>query len=334
VISVRLCSLHRQGVLGRCYVSHRSGRGGLVRWSNLVMSFIAAPFCPVVSCAAMSNGENITASQPKELAAGKPPKSPIPSDLLKWLGGHRDGFLVVGAILYGLGYLVRWLFARQYSQGDLPALDFQYIMSGIIPALVLAFTWAAIALFPRWRKRVAGTFSGLSTWVRLPLTLVPLGGALYLLHHFGIEGLGFSGFLLVQLIFLIVSYFLMLTFDEPDAWLQNTIVLMVLVFSFVLYFWLYPSVPRVLGGPKPSHAYVDLVRDEVGADTLAELTLVGKANDVGSEKVVRSKLLDVYFANGDTLWVRAHINSSVNPGPLYELRKETIRAIQWCGDGS
>jgi hypothetical protein len=41
----------------------------------------------------------------------KPPiptdKPSIPTgDWLKWLGERRDGFLIGGAVLYGLGYLV------------------------------------------------------------------------------------------------------------------------------------------------------------------------------------------------------------------------------------
>jgi hypothetical protein len=325
------------GRFGRAFITVQERTGGASCGSGYGV-LIARPFCPVVSCAAMLNQEDIS-TPPPEVNAAEPPKAPNLSDVLKWLGTHRDGFLVGGAILYGFGYMVRWLFTTEYSQGDLPALDFQYMMSGAIPVLVLALTWAAIVLFAQWRMRVAQLFSGVKVWVRLLIVGVPLGGTCFLIDHFGIEGLGFSGFLLVQIIFLVLFYCSMLITDESDTTVRNGIVFMFLVFSFVLYFWMYPSIPRALGGPKPRQAYVDFVRDEVAVRTLEDLIPVEHlaptlASSVGSPRIVRSKLLDVYFSNSDSLWVRPHIDGSINLGPIYELRKETIRAIQWCGKGS
>lgn len=60
-----------------------------------------------------------------------------PSDLLKWFGERRDGLLVVAAAVYGLGYLVWSYNAWRNELGQLPALEFQYIISGVFPALVI-----------------------------------------------------------------------------------------------------------------------------------------------------------------------------------------------------
>jgi hypothetical protein len=69
------------------------------------------------------------------------------SDLLKWLGERRDGFLISGAVLYGLGYLVWSYNAWRNNLGQLPALEFQYVVAGIIPAAIIAIAWAGFAFF-------------------------------------------------------------------------------------------------------------------------------------------------------------------------------------------
>jgi hypothetical protein len=273
---------------------------------------------------------------------------PILSDALKWLGEHRDGFLVGGAILYGLGYLARWLFTSEYMLGDLPALDFQYVISGIIPALLLALVWAAVAFSSRWRTRVDRTLARnrFLKW----LSLVLLIGNVLLILHFGFRGLGTKGILLMMILTFTVLYVLGIG-DDLGAPMKYCVPLLLCLMSLMLYFQLYMYVPFQFGGVKPRRAYVDLVRDEIATSTLKNLTslqdpklstklsrdcdgFVYEDKATGTERVVRSGQLDVYFASGDYLLVRAargeNDNSPINYNPLYELRKDTIRAIRWC----
>ena len=84
--------------------------------------------------------------------------TPIQFDALKWLGERRDGFLVGGAILYGLGYLVWSYNAWRNHLGELPALEFQYLMSGIIPAVILGLAWAGAAFFFKVRDKILKLF--------------------------------------------------------------------------------------------------------------------------------------------------------------------------------
>ena len=70
---------------------------------------------------------------------------------LKWLGEHRDGFLVGGAVIYGLGYLVWSYNAYRNHLGQLPGLEFQYLISGLVPALLLGAGWATASLL--WKLR-------------------------------------------------------------------------------------------------------------------------------------------------------------------------------------
>ena len=80
----------------------------------------------------------------------KPPiptdKPSIPTaDWLKWLGERRDGFLIAGAVLYGLGYVVWSYNAWRNHLGQLPAIEFQYLMSGLIPGAIIGMGLAATA---------------------------------------------------------------------------------------------------------------------------------------------------------------------------------------------
>lgn len=53
------------------------------------------------------------------------------------LGQIRDGILISGAIIYGVGYLFWSVHALQHNLGFLPALDLQYLIAGILPSFIL-----------------------------------------------------------------------------------------------------------------------------------------------------------------------------------------------------
>jgi hypothetical protein len=61
------------------------------------------------------------------------------------VGKLRDGLLVAGGLLYILGYIVWSVNAQINGLGLLPALEFQYLVAGIIPALIIGLA----ALFIR-----------------------------------------------------------------------------------------------------------------------------------------------------------------------------------------
>lgn len=53
------------------------------------------------------------------------------------LAAIRDGALVVGAIIYALGYAVWSLVAARYDLGARPVLDAQYLVAGFPILLAL-----------------------------------------------------------------------------------------------------------------------------------------------------------------------------------------------------
>ena len=296
-----------------------------------------------------------TSGEPTEIDT-----TPIQFDALKWLGQRRDGFLVVGAILYGLGYLVWSYNAWRNHLGQLPALEFQYLMSGIIPAVILGLAWATAAFFVKVRDKIfkllqrykflasltiASSFvitmasvwipyAGSKGWINLrwtdkqiliysfPLTLI----VIYLGVVTTVAQESEQSHFLTRFLLRLYRYLVPISF----CW-----------YSFFLYLSLYPRLPQELGGPQPRCAYVDLVREDTAPSTLSALasSSSGDPATISGNKVIRSNRLDVYFSSSDYLLVRAatpsgeagsDFGASTKDEPLYELRKEVIRAVQWC----
>jgi hypothetical protein len=285
-------------------------------------------------------------------------KPPIPSaDWLKWLGERRDGFLVGGAVLYGLGYLVWSYNAWRNHLGQLPAIEFQYLMSGLIPGAIIGIAWAATTFFWNMHDKAMALLEKhrFLLWI-IPLTICVVQLSIY----FG--GLATDkrwlnlGWTQKQLTYYtgpllaITIYFSVLTDytsrNRPPLsiiywWMSVSRYINAIMFcwfSLVIYFDLYPRLPQELGGPQPRCAYIDLVREDIAPASLSALVLshpVDAATASGS-KVVRSSKLDVYFSSSDYLLVRTAIDAkdgssaSLKNAPLYELRKEVIRVVQWC----
>jgi len=279
--------------------------------------------------------------------------TPLGFDALKWLGARRDGFLVSGAVLYGLGYLVWSYNAWRNHLGELPALEFQYLVSGIIPALILTTAWAGAVFAFKLRDKLLKVFEKYRfvKWLFLGSAIgIPWGLRFvqYLAGKGWIPGpidkkIEFYAIpiLIVAMYFTFVSTATERGHDVrkwSTRMYQYAVPIMFCWYSLVVYLDLYQRLPQELGGPQPRCAYVDLVRDETAPSTLAALAPPGSADSVTTgSKVIRSSRLDVYFSSGDYLLVRAPKPPAASKSgvsdkdePLYELRKEVIRAVQWC----
>jgi len=285
------------------------------------------------------------------LPVGQPPTL---SERLKWLGERRDGFLVGGAVLYGLGYSV-WVYnAWRNNLGQLPALDFQYLIAGAIPAFLILLAWMAIAYFATIQSRVVDYVEHhpLVRWGILALAVVvqvaiSVGG---LVTEKGGRQTGLTKeelFKYTAPLFCAVGYLVLLggatarrgKFDHNSAAMRiyrYGVPLAFCWYSLVIFFDLYPRLPQALGGPEPKCAYADLLRDELSPRSLTALASSnppGAAGAANVPKVVRSRRLRVYFAGHDSLLVRAATAGNAQNGlqtPLYELRSEVIRSVEWC----
>lgn len=258
-------------------------------------------------------------------------------DVLKWLGERRDGLLMGVAGLYGLGYLVWTINAARNGLGQLPALEFQYIAAGVVPALLIALVYAAIAFFHDIQERLIGFFERhrLVGWLGV---LAILG--IVLLSEFAPWDRDMVALYSGPLIFFLAytvqtskyksgrlaafSEFLY-RYATPAAFC---------LYALAAYLSFYQGLPQVLGGPRPHCANVDLVRAEASAETWAALSSeIGhsQSGDVWAG-VVRSKKLHVYFSASDYLLVRVAADDDAKPedAPLYEVPRSAIRTVHWC----
>jgi len=259
------------------------------------------------------------------------------SDFLKRLGERRDGFLVVGAYVYGLGYVVWSYNAWRNQLGQLPALDFQYFMSGLLPAALIAGAVFVAKQFPELQLRIRRTTPVHPLWGKAMWVVWVLIGAYPLLE------------LLARKTGLINNPW---KISSPLQGLLSTVSFLVFMLitnkvlpgiMWPIWRWwtaasAYTNLPQVLGGPAPRCAYLDLVRAEIAPSSLQVLLPSAslEENESDAKKVVRSARLLVYFSSSDYLLVRpageADTENKPKDAPIYELRKEVIRVIEWCAE--
>lgn len=269
----------------------------------------------------------------------------VPVHWLKWLGDHRDGFLLGGAFVYGVGYLVWSYNASQHHLGQLPALEAHYIVAGLVPAAVLVIALLAKKLcfwvcdsVPKQEK--VSTQRKLAAYVCLAVIFIGCAVSFRFCFYSLSAVLG-------GVVASIFGYLGLVLFGgglQPRFSLIRTF--MVYAFAICalpLYLSLYPKLPQSLGGPRPRQAYVDLVISQIAPASIEALVGpdygVKTAGDALSYKtggsadgVVQSKRLNVYFSNSDYMLVRVATEIKPHEGTLFELRKEVIRAVQWCSD--
>ena len=235
--------------------------------------------------------------------------------------------------LYVLGLVVWSLNAARSEIGLGVAADLQYLVAGLVPALVLAL---ALAVLVAWLKVPAWSRDRLHSWrPRLADAIWRTG---VLVGSAGIVGyllLGISGVLgrfvllegLLLAAFVIGLVLVGLTREEAN-WLFRVIwyvyapfgIVVLTAAAFLFYAdALYPRLPQSLGGGKPRCAQLDLERASLSAQTLADLAPRRQG------PIVRTARLDIVFAQGDTLFVR-------RPGDdrVLELRGGAVRAVVGC----
>ncbi len=279
------------------------------------------------------------------------------TDWLSWLATRRDGFLLGGAVLYGLGYLVWSYNAWRNHLGQLPALEFQYFMSGIIPAIIIGLAWTATRFFTQMRHRMLSFFEKHPSLRWISPGIILLFQGIFALGLLGTEkhwiNLGWTKDQLSKYtapVLFAVLYFAVLTnytsrrkpsrglVDKSLSLQKYYIAAAFCWYSLVVYFDLYPHLPQALGGPEPRCAFIDLVREDIGRSTLTALVPSQTSDSATTTppKIVRSRQLNVYFSSNDYLLVRTaadtkdDTSSALKNTPLYELRKEVIRVVQWC----
>jgi len=216
----------------------------------------------------------------------------------KWLtrlGALRDGILVVGGILYVFGYLV-WSFnAWKNNLGLLPAVESQYFIAGLTPAVITCIGYFGVKfIFSSLNKlRARFRISEESTLSQILLMLfggmaLTIYGILRAVDWLIIAG-GRMGEIIDIVIILTLIYLITLPLPTNDWYRKYISNLAIPAYVFGLCFVAllafldaYPNLPQALGGMRPRCVYLDVASKELSPETLSALT-VSKAPSRQSE---------------------------------------------------
>lgn len=283
--------------------------------------------------------------------------------LLGWIGDRlsplaklRDGLLVTAVIVYILGYLVWSLNAWVNNLGLLPALDFQYFVAGIFPALLIWLVYIGVGNGRRLSKNFTKWFDpdakGKVRYLRRFMRLInhlfwwTLGVKIILqqIEEIGIANVDiFSGiqvdisirtilFIAVFVLVMLPFYFVtgLTKFSHLESLLYCYVVLIgAFVVGLGFYtFAIYPQLPQALGGLRPRCVYLDVKKGEMSNGTLKDIFPVDAIKS--SSEVVRSVKVDIFFSGGEFIRVRPHVeNQGVTPR-VYKIRKDIVQTVVSC----
>lgn len=259
--------------------------------------------------------------------------------MLERIGKLRDGILVIASIVYLLGYIV-WSFnARKNNLGLLPVVEFQYFAAGSVPALIGYSVYIAIINFKRFRgKFIDWCVTEKNGWKLFLYTTFTV----FCLHLIAItiKALQYKNLTVASvciLVSVIIIIFLILATLGARLSLQwytsflayfNFIFLPTMGLLTYIY-WVYPKLPQEFAGPHARCAYLDVVREQMSDETRTAII----SPDANNSKalVVRSKEVDVFFIGKEFILVRPPMEKQEVKPTMYEIRKDVLKAITWCG---
>lgn len=260
----------------------------------------------------------------------------------------RDLVLIVAGGLYLLGYIV-WAFnAYANNLGLLPALDLQYLIAGIVPALLLLMLTLLITGLLRFKRWLNDWLDPDLRWKRhlRNLNMIVLGLALAALllatsEWFELASPEWSRKLaMMSTPVMLVSMFLLTPgaeksspvlqlFSKYGTFAAVAFVLFMTVLGLMDFASrLYPRVPQEFGGVRPRCAYVDVKTEEVSS--AVQQSILPAAGPDAAGKIARSVQLDVHFSDGGLMLVKPHAERPEFRSPTFEIKKDAVQAVVWC----
>lgn len=180
---------------------------------------------------------------------------------LKKLGELRDSFLVLAGGLYILGYIVRSFYGIKNNLGLLPALESQYLMAGIVPAIVILVfyllilgTWRIKIEFSNWFD--SGTYKIIIPLLIAAAYLISMGRIVYLSRASEGYSIAAINFGLVSSYLLLGMYLIKFStiknaweslLDKKHSWLSKIYFLIILAITIPYYLFII-IVDRVIIG--------------------------------------------------------------------------------------
>jgi hypothetical protein len=239
-------------------------------------------------------------------------------------------------VVYLLGFLSWAVYAARNDLGLVRALDAQYLVAGILPAMVVALGIALAMLhlrFSRWSAAEASPAR-----FKWATRLVTAAGLL-------IVGSSLASALLTSKVVedftvgtvLVASYALM-----AGSLLQGSkglalfryyalgVVWLIVAFIPLILFVAYtervfPYLPASLGGPAPRCVVIDVATQDLSVRTRASL-LARDSDDAGNVRQTRA--VNVVFDGPEFIMLRVKDDGAT--GPVYAVAKRAVLALTPC----
>lgn len=267
------------------------------------------------------------------------------AERLRPLSAMRDGLLVAAGIVYVLGYLVWSLNAWINNLGLLPALEFQYFVAGVFPAVLVWLVYIGVKSGGQLMDKVATLLDpGAKGGLRLLRRCIPIvytvasirvlvGVFMHLTREEFVADIPLLLFGLVVIVTLPLdvaihwgkSHWARLV--RRFFWLNMVVALLLIVVPFYLFIW-YPRIPQALGGLRPSCVYLDVKKAELSSKTLEGIFPDDARKS--SSGVVRSSKLDLFFLSRDFIWVKRHAEKQDITHRVYKIKRDIVQAITSC----
>jgi hypothetical protein len=250
----------------------------------------------------------------------------------KTLGELRDAVLVLVSVAYLLGFLSWAFYAARNDLGLVRALDAQYLVAGVLPAIVVALGIALAMLhlrFSRWSA--AEPSPARFKWATGLVTAgILIAGISFLIAFLTGKDLVGGGIV-------VGSYVLM-----AGALLQGSkgialfryyalgVVWLIVAFIPLILFLAYtervfPYLPAALGGPAPRCVVVDLATQDLSAHTRSSL-LARDSDDAGNVRQTRA--VNLVFDGPEFIMLRVKDHGAT--GPVYAVAKRAVLALAPC----
>ena len=249
------------------------------------------------------------------------------------LGKLRDFVLVAVAGLYAIGYVFWSWHAHRNNLGQLPALEAQYLVGGLLPAAAIALLLYLLIWVLRLQRHLSRRQK--SSRAKL-LSEVAFGvtNAVWLLVYVAVEELEWVDWprwtmYLAQVPLVLTALFVPPRGDQTRSpWWQRgmAIYLFVVVVGAGVYLYatdVYPQIPQAFGGVEPRCAELTL-RD---GGSWGALSSAGQATN----GTVQSRPVWVYFDGKDLLLVKPQRPGDLSDDPTFEIQRSDVRDIVWCG---
>lgn len=279
------------------------------------------------------------------------------TNALKSLGDCRDALIISASFVYVVGYGIWSLSAYRLNLGLLPAVDLNYFLAGLAPAISFIGALGLFSVAEQLRERLENLPEEVSTQraiVRALVIVASLALFVYLIAtHDSVVGIFVSeesefAISCVGVFFLVLYLFPPVSrkakFSNPilyglteasigsPAFLSiyrkfTSIALGLFLISIVAFGWvlILPKVPQALGGIKSRCAYFEIKTDDFTAQMHRKL-VTSPITVEANKKVVRTGRLEVIAVIGGRHMVR--VDKLKNAYPL-EIPSASIFTIDW-----